>query len=170
MMDCFPLKWFLTFSAYFSVWGKALRFRIHFLLLPNKCIWVISSWGSGLRYIYKEAPWQESSILQSLQWANHPVIGGTAQQCMFLQRQTLVWHNHIKFVSIMQSFCKSNIKSWCRTFKNGCIISPTKEDLQNHCFARWHTNGRGPVKFLWLQRWSYGVRLFPVSVLNSKDC
>ena len=55
-----------------------------------------------------------------------------------------------KFVWIIQSFCKSNIKTVCLT---GCIISLTPEDLCNHCFAGLHTNGRGAVTFFWLQRY-----------------
>ena len=62
-----------------------------------------------------------------------------------------------EFVPIVHLYKMSSMESGSLTQKDGTIFSLTARDLQNHKITLFSSSGRGPVGFLWTQRYSYGV-------------
>ena len=68
------------------------------------------------------------------------MIGGTAAKLRFFEDglglpPCLPGGRGREFVSIVHLFRMSNIESGSLISKDGCIISLTPEDLENHCLA-----------------------------------
>ena len=62
-----------------------------------------------------------------------------------------------EFVPVVHLYKMSSMDYGSLTQKDEAIFSLTARDLENHKITLFSSSGRGPVGFLWTQRYSYGV-------------